>query len=157
MHITKYSNLCNVIDLFCYCVAPDNLNDRPECGTYGCRGVGHVKGPKFATHNSASGCPYSLQNLNKSVQMPDRLSSSRHDAYDFEEEIQEKPKLEKTDKIKMEKCEKSDKLLFTDDRLLIIEKEIKQEDGDLSDKNDKFENRSENSEKYVKYSKMKLK
>ncbi|XP_029658722.1 lethal(3)malignant brain tumor-like protein 3 isoform X1 [Formica exsecta] len=131
-------------------LTPDNLNDRPECGTYGCRGVGHVKGPKFATHNSASGCPYSLQNLNKSVQMPDRLSSSRHDAYDFEEEIQEKPKLEKTDKIKMEKCEKSDKLLFTDDRLLIIEKEIKQEDGDLSDKNDKFENRSENSEKSSK-------
>ncbi|KMQ94309.1 lethal malignant brain tumor-like 3 protein [Lasius niger] len=128
-------------------LTPDNLNDRPECGTYGCRGIGHVKGPKFATHNSASGCPYSLQNLNKSVQMPDRLSSSRHEPYDFEEEIQEKPKLEKTDKIKMEKCEKSDKLLFSDERLLIIEKEIKQEDGDFSDKNDKFENRSENSEK----------
>jgi len=88
--------------------------------------------------------------------MPDRLSSSRHETYDFEEEIQEKPKLEKTDKIKMEKCEKSDKLLFTDERLLIIDKEIKQEDGDLSDKNDKFENRSENSEKYVEYNEIKL-
>lgn len=132
------------------------MNDRPECGTYGCRGIGHVKGPKFATHNSASGCPYSPQNLNKSGQMSDRLNLSKnhdfHEAYDYEEEIQEKIKIEKTDRIKIEKPEKSDKLLFPDDGILMIEKEIKQEDGDSSDKNDKFENRSENSDKYVEYS-----
>jgi len=82
--------------------------------------------------------------------MPDRLILTRHETSDFEEEVQEKVKLEKTDKIKMEKPEKSEKLsLFSDERILIIEKEIKQEDGDLSDKNDKSENRSENSEKYV--------
>lgn len=141
---------------FYYCVAPDNLNDRPECGTYGCRGIGHVKGPKFATHNSASGCPYSPQNLNKSGQMPDRLNLSKnhdfHETYDYEEEIQEKIKLEKADRIKIEKPEKSDKLLFSDDGILMIDKEIKQEDGDSSDKNDKSENRSENSDKYVEYS-----
>jgi len=139
-------------------LAPDNLNDRPECGTYGCRGIGHVKGPKFATHNSASGCPYSLQNLNKTGQMPDRLNLAKghefHEAYNYEEEMQEKLKLEKTDRIKIEKPEKSDKLLFPDDGMLSVEKEIKQEDGDSSDKNDKSENRSENSDKYVEYSKI---
>ncbi|XP_024880512.1 lethal(3)malignant brain tumor-like protein 3 isoform X2 [Temnothorax curvispinosus] len=136
-------------------LTPDNLNDRPECGTYGCRGIGHVRGPKFLTHNSASGCPYSPQNLNKSGQMPDRLNLSKnhdsHEAYDYEGEIQEKIKLEKTDRIKIEKPEKSDKLLFSDDGMLMIEKEIKQEDGDSSDKNDKSENRSENSDKSNKF------
>lgn len=141
---------------FYYCTVPDNnLNDRPECGTYGCRGIGHVKGPKFATHNSASGCPYSPQNLNKSGQMPDRLNLAKgqdfHEAYDYEEDLQEKIKLEKTDRIKIEKPEKSEKLLFSDEGILMIEKEMK-EDGDSSDKNDKCENRSENSDKYVEYS-----
>ncbi|XP_012227520.1 lethal(3)malignant brain tumor-like protein 3 isoform X2 [Linepithema humile] len=125
-------------------LTPDNLNDRPECGTYGCRGIGHIKGPKFATHNSASGCPYSPQNLNKKGHMPDRLSLMKYESYEFEEEMLEKPKLEKIDKIKMDK---SEKYVFSDERLIIPEKEIKLEDGDLSDKNDKFENRSENSEK----------
>lgn len=124
------------------------MNDRAECGTYGCRGIGHVKGPKFATHNSASGCPYSLQNLSKLGQMPDRLNLTKYDSYEFEDEMLEKPKLEKIDKIKMDK---SEKFVFSDDRLIIPEKEIKVEDGDLSDKNDKFENRSENSEKYVEH------
>jgi hypothetical protein len=137
---------------FYYCIAPDNLNDRPECGTYGCRGIGHVKGPKFATHNSASGCPYSPQNLNKSGQMPDRLNLTKgqdsHEAYDYEQDLQEKIKLEKSDRIKIEKSEKSDKLLFSDEGILMIDKEIKEE-GDSSDKNDKCENRSENSDKYV--------
>ncbi|XP_028049018.1 LOW QUALITY PROTEIN: lethal(3)malignant brain tumor-like protein 1 [Monomorium pharaonis] len=134
-------------------LTPDNLNDRPECGTYGCRGIGHVKGPKFATHNSASGCPYSPQNLNKMGQMPDRLNLSKGDsqeAYDYEEDLQEKIKLEKSDRIKIEKTEKSDKFLFLDEGLLMIEKEMK-EDGDSSDKNDKCENRSDNSDKYNKF------
>lgn len=81
--------------------------------------------------------------------MSDRLNFTKHETCDFEDDMQDKSRLEKTDKIKMEKSEKSDKLLFPDDRILLIEKEIKQEDGDSSDKNDKSENRSENSEKYV--------
>jgi len=85
--------------------------------------------------------------------MPDRLNLAKghefHEAYNYEEEMQEKLKLEKTDRIKIEKPEKSDKLLFPDDGMLMVEKEIKQEDGDSSDKNDKSENRSENSDKYV--------
>ncbi|XP_043506914.1 lethal(3)malignant brain tumor-like protein 3 isoform X3 [Frieseomelitta varia] len=121
-------------------LTPDNLNDRPECGTYGCKGIGHVKGPKYATHNSASGCPYSPQNLHKVRQLSDRLNL-KHETCDFEEDMQDRPKLEKADKIKMEKSEKP---LFSDERLMKTEKDIKQEDGDFSDKNDK----SENSEKY---------
>ncbi|XP_033342769.2 lethal (3) malignant brain tumor isoform X2 [Megalopta genalis] len=126
-------------------LTPDNLNDRPECGTYGCRGIGHVKGPKYATHNSASGCPYSPQNLHKVRQLSDRLNL-KHETCDFEDDVLDKPKTEKTDKIKMEKSEKPEKLLFADERLLKTEKDIKQEDGELSDKNDK----SENSEKSSK-------
>ncbi|KYM99426.1 Lethal(3)malignant brain tumor-like protein 3 [Cyphomyrmex costatus] len=117
-------------------LTPDNLNDLPECGTYGCRGIGHVKGPKFATHNSASGCPYSLQNLNKSGQMPDRHNLKNNDFHEVdnnEKEVQEKSK-EKTDK-KIEKSQKSDKLVPSDDGILMIEKE-KQKDGDSS----KFKN-----------------
>ncbi|KYQ58720.1 Lethal(3)malignant brain tumor-like protein 3 [Trachymyrmex zeteki] len=111
----------------------DQLIDRPECGTYGCRGIGHIKGPKFATHNSASGCPYSPQNLNKSVQLPDRYSLAKNnDSYEVDdcekEETQDSSKPEKTDK-KIEKSQKSD-------GILMIEKE-KQKDGDSSDKNDK--------------------
>lgn len=132
-------------------LTPDNLNDRPECGTYGCRGIGHVKGPKFATHNSASGCPYSPQNLHKVRQMSDRLNV-KHETCDLDEESPEKSKLEKTDKVKMEKSEKPEKIEklekipFTEERLLKTEKEIKQEEGELSDKNDKSEN-SERSSK----------
>lgn len=78
--------------------------------------------------------------------MPYRLSLAKYEAYDFEDEISNK--LEKTDK----KVDKNSKSLFSDDRVVINEKEIKQEDGgDLSDKNDRSENRSEHSEKYVKY------
>lgn len=137
------------MNILYYYIAPDNLNDRPECGMYGCRGIGHIKGPKYATHNSASGCPYSPQNLHKLKQMSDRLNFLKHESCEFEEDMQEpKSKLEKTDKIK-EKSEKMDKLLYSDEGLLMIEKEIKLEDGELSDKNDKSENRSENSERYV--------
>ncbi|XP_053998897.1 lethal(3)malignant brain tumor-like protein 3 isoform X1 [Hylaeus anthracinus] len=126
-------------------LTPDNLNDRPECGTYGCTGIGHVKGPKYATHNSASGCPYSPQNLQKVRQLSDRLNL-KHEACDFDDDMLDKPKTEKTEKIKMEKSEKSEKPLFMEERLLKTEKDFKQEDGDLSDKNDK----SENSEKSSK-------
>ena len=76
-------------------LTPDNLNDRPECGTYGCKGIGHVKGPKYATHNSASGCPYSPQNLHKVRQLADRLNL-KHETCDFDDDVQDRPKLEKS-------------------------------------------------------------
>ncbi|XP_050692187.1 lethal(3)malignant brain tumor-like protein 3 [Eriocheir sinensis] len=46
------------------------------CGTPGCKGVGHVKGPVYTTHHTAYGCPYSLQNLAKDSDafITDRLS-----------------------------------------------------------------------------------
>lgn len=88
--------------------------------------------------------------------MSDRLNFTKHDTCDFEDDMLDKSRLEKNDKIKMEKPEKLDKLLFSDDRILMMEKEMKQEDGDSSDKNDKSENRSENSEKYVDISNIKL-
>ncbi|XP_064082090.1 lethal(3)malignant brain tumor-like protein 3 isoform X1 [Macrobrachium nipponense] len=49
-----------------------------SCGTPGCKGIGHVKGPIYTTHHTAFGCPYSLQNLNKDPDsvIPDRLHIS---------------------------------------------------------------------------------
>lgn len=110
------------------------MTDRPECGTFGCRGVGHVKGPKFATHNSASGCPYSPQNLNKIKSIVDRLNL-KSEASEFDEELNlEKPKIEKSEKIKMERSER--RISSYDEKPIKIEN-IKQEDDD-SDKNDKL-------------------
>lgn len=123
------------------------MNDRPECGTHGCRGIGHVKGPKYATHNSASGCPYSPQNLHKVRQLSDRLNL-KHETCDFEDDVQDKPKTEKTDKIKMEKSEKLEKIekpFFSDERLTKTERDVKQEDGDFYEKH----YRPDNLEKYV--------
>ncbi|XP_035475580.1 lethal(3)malignant brain tumor-like protein 4 isoform X3 [Scophthalmus maximus] len=44
-----------------------------ECPTAGCRGVGHIKGPKYTGHHSAFGCPYSDINMRKEAGLPDRL------------------------------------------------------------------------------------
>ncbi|XP_072460373.1 lethal(3)malignant brain tumor-like protein 4 isoform X2 [Notamacropus eugenii] len=35
------------------------------CPTPGCRGIGHIRGPSYAGHHSAYGCPYSDINLKK--------------------------------------------------------------------------------------------
>ncbi|XP_077365087.1 lethal(3)malignant brain tumor-like protein 4 isoform X2 [Festucalex cinctus] len=43
------------------------------CPTSGCRGVGHIKGPKYTGHHSAFGCPYSDMNMRKELLLPDRL------------------------------------------------------------------------------------
>ncbi|XP_033219397.1 lethal(3)malignant brain tumor-like protein 3 isoform X3 [Belonocnema kinseyi] len=125
---------------------PDNLSDRAECGTHGCRGIGHIKGPKFATHNAASGCPYSQQNLQKIRIMSDRLNG-KHDICEYEDDFLEKPKVEKTDKIKTERSDKDEKFIFDANKAFKFDKDaIKQEDVD-SDKNEKSET-SERSSKY---------
>ncbi|XP_011496871.1 PREDICTED: lethal(3)malignant brain tumor-like protein 3 isoform X2 [Ceratosolen solmsi marchali] len=126
-------------------ITQDNLNDRAECGTFGCRGIGHVKGPKFATHNSASGCPYSTQNLNKIKTITDRLSL-KHEVNDFDEDFAvDKPKYEKSEKIKMERSEK--RISSFEDKSIKIEN-IKQEDGDSSDKNERLDNSERLSNKW---------
>ncbi|XP_043500389.1 lethal(3)malignant brain tumor-like protein 1 isoform X1 [Polistes fuscatus] len=91
-------------------LTPDNPNDKSECGTYGCRGIGHVKGPKFATHNSPSGCPYSPQNLSKNKTLSDRLVTKNEICCDVDEESQERvARVDKTEKVKIEKPEKLEK------------------------------------------------
>ncbi|CAJ1081602.1 lethal(3)malignant brain tumor-like protein 4 isoform X3 [Xyrichtys novacula] len=47
------------------------------CPTFGCRGVGHIKGAKYTGHHSAFGCPYSDINMRKEVVLPDRLGGER--------------------------------------------------------------------------------
>ncbi|XP_066588878.1 lethal(3)malignant brain tumor-like protein 3 isoform X2 [Prorops nasuta] len=132
-------------------LTPENLNDRPECGTYGCRGVGHVKGPKYATHNSASGCPYSPQNLHKVRQLSDRLNI-KHDSCDLDDNVLEKPKLEMTEKTQIEKSERLGSFLFSEIELFKTEEDIKQEDGELSDKNDKSEHSDKSSKSKNRHS-----
>ncbi|KAJ8337183.1 hypothetical protein SKAU_G00384030 [Synaphobranchus kaupii] len=48
------------------------------CPTPGCRGVGHIRGPRYTGHHSAFGCPYSEINTKKEVALPDRLVGERH-------------------------------------------------------------------------------
>ncbi|XP_028920308.1 lethal(3)malignant brain tumor-like protein 4 [Ornithorhynchus anatinus] len=43
------------------------------CPTPGCRGIGHIRGPRYAGHHSAFGCPYSDINLKKEATLHDRL------------------------------------------------------------------------------------
>lgn len=82
--------------------------------------------------------------------MSDRLNT-KHEAYEFDEDLMEKPRIEKLDRIKMERSERSErteKHPCTDERFIKIkiEKDIKQEDGYSSDKNEKSE-KSETSDK----------
>ncbi|XP_072307383.1 lethal(3)malignant brain tumor-like protein 4 [Eucyclogobius newberryi] len=44
-----------------------------SCPTLGCRGVGHIRGPKYSNHHSLFGCPYSETNLRKDLLLPNRL------------------------------------------------------------------------------------
>lgn len=121
---------------FCLVTVPEIGNDRSECGIHGCRGIGHIKGPKFVSHNSPSGCPYSTQNLPKIRIVSDRLSG-KHDACEYEEEIVEKPKVEKTDKIKIEKSDKFEKYILEDRKPFNFKLKLKEEVD--SDKSEKFD------------------
>ncbi|KAM6043745.1 lethal(3)malignant brain tumor-like protein 4 isoform 3-T3 [Theristicus caerulescens] len=47
------------------------------CPTPGCHGIGHVRGPRYGTHYTLVGCPYSDVNLNKENLLQDRLSGER--------------------------------------------------------------------------------
>ncbi|KAM4841125.1 lethal(3)malignant brain tumor-like protein 4 isoform 1-T1 [Thomomys bottae] len=49
------------------------LPGQAVCPTPGCRGIGHIRGPRYAGHHSAFGCPYSDMNLKKEVTIPDGL------------------------------------------------------------------------------------
>ncbi|KAK8732011.1 hypothetical protein OTU49_007135 [Cherax quadricarinatus] len=53
----------------------EDVDSGMGCGTPGCKGIGHIKGPIYTTHHTAYGCPYSLQNINKDLDsiIPDRL------------------------------------------------------------------------------------
>nr|XP_021153212.1 lethal(3)malignant brain tumor-like protein 4 isoform X3 [Columba livia] len=47
------------------------------CPTPGCHGIGHVRGPRYGTHYTLVGCPYSDVNLNRESSLQDRLSGER--------------------------------------------------------------------------------
>ncbi|XP_012882589.1 PREDICTED: lethal(3)malignant brain tumor-like protein 4 [Dipodomys ordii] len=49
------------------------LPGQAVCPTPGCRGIGHIRGPRYAGHHSAFGCPYSDMNLKKEVTSPGGL------------------------------------------------------------------------------------
>ncbi|XP_073471658.1 lethal(3)malignant brain tumor-like protein 4 isoform X1 [Aquarana catesbeiana] len=47
------------------------------CPIPGCKGIGHVRGPRYGTHYTAVGCPYSEVNLNRESLLQDRLSGEK--------------------------------------------------------------------------------
>ncbi|KAJ7424601.1 hypothetical protein WISP_27916 [Willisornis vidua] len=47
------------------------------CPTPGCQGIGHVRGPRYGTHYTVVGCPYSDVNLNRDNPFQDRLGGDR--------------------------------------------------------------------------------
>ncbi|KAM6239864.1 lethal(3)malignant brain tumor-like protein 4 isoform 3-T4 [Porphyrio hochstetteri] len=47
------------------------------CPTPGCHGIGHVRGPRYGTHYTLVGCPYSDVNLNRENLLQNRLSGER--------------------------------------------------------------------------------
>ncbi|OXB54035.1 hypothetical protein ASZ78_010317 [Callipepla squamata] len=47
------------------------------CPTPGCHGIGHVRGPRYGTHYTLVGCPYSDVNLNRENVLQDRLGGER--------------------------------------------------------------------------------
>ncbi|XP_063810596.1 lethal(3)malignant brain tumor-like protein 3 [Pseudophryne corroboree] len=47
------------------------------CPIAGCKGIGHVRGPRYGTHYTAVGCPYSEVNLNRENLLQDRLCGER--------------------------------------------------------------------------------
>ncbi|XP_058533013.1 lethal(3)malignant brain tumor-like protein 4 [Ochotona princeps] len=49
------------------------LPGQAVCPTPGCRGIGHIRGPRYSGHHSAFGCPYSDMNLKKETTLHDRL------------------------------------------------------------------------------------
>ncbi|VFV32392.1 lethal malignant brain tumor-like [Lynx pardinus] len=49
------------------------LPGQAVCPTPGCRGIGHIRGPRYSGHHSAFGCPYSDMNLKKESTLHDRL------------------------------------------------------------------------------------
>lgn len=56
-------------------LAPDDVYDFVECRTVGCKGTGHIKGPKYMTHSAQKHCPYAEENLDREKILPDRLLS----------------------------------------------------------------------------------
>ncbi|KAJ8911381.1 hypothetical protein NQ315_014212 [Exocentrus adspersus] len=56
-------------------LTPDDVYDFLECPTVGCKGQGHTKGPKYATHSSQKYCPYAEENIDAERVLPDRLLS----------------------------------------------------------------------------------
>lgn len=61
--------------MFTFLPAPDDVYDFLECVTVGCRGQGHIKGPKFSTHHNQKYCPYAEENIDQEKILPDRLLS----------------------------------------------------------------------------------
>ncbi|XP_076992045.1 lethal(3)malignant brain tumor-like protein 4 isoform X3 [Tamandua tetradactyla] len=49
------------------------LPGQAVCPTPGCRGIGHIRGPRYSGHHSAFGCPYSDMNLRKEATLHDRM------------------------------------------------------------------------------------
>lgn len=74
---------CNFF-VYCLNLGEEDMKIIARCGIPGCKGEGHVKGPKYTTHVTAQNCPYAPENLVKDGHLPDRLTSG-NDSVSLEE------------------------------------------------------------------------
>ena len=52
---------------------PPDGSWKGPCTIFGCLGLGHIRGPKFLTHNSEKNCPYAPHNYKKDWVLADRV------------------------------------------------------------------------------------
>lgn len=119
-------------------LTPEILNETTECGTPGCRGIGHIKGPKFAAHNSPSGCPYSPQNYKKIRITSDRLNV-KHEIADYDDDSLVKHEIKIEGRIK-DRSDRSERFAARDEKIAKLEMDLKQEyDDEFSDSTENVE------------------
>ncbi|XP_063975981.1 lethal(3)malignant brain tumor-like protein 3 isoform X2 [Diachasmimorpha longicaudata] len=117
-------------------LTPEIVTDKTECGTPGCRGIGHIKGPKFATHNSPSGCPYSHQNLHKIRLTTDRLNV-KHEICDYDEDSLDRGKGDSSLWRMRDKCQ---------DKHVKSEKDVKVEPEDFEEATERTSRKQQHSD-----------
>ncbi|XP_066997858.2 lethal(3)malignant brain tumor-like protein 3 [Anabrus simplex] len=100
-------------------LTPADMEIVPECLTRGCRGIGHIKGPKYSTHHTSATCPYAMENLQKDNLIVDRLYGEKGEKVELPspdpKQNQQKPEVNLSNKHKFELPSEDSYLKETDE------------------------------------------